>query len=42
MNELPVDVANNGFCLQYNQEMNKNLPLILDAKNYYSQLAEYN
>ncbi|XP_046459094.1 uncharacterized protein LOC124205673 isoform X2 [Daphnia pulex] len=42
MNELPVDVANNGFCLQYNQEMNKNLPLILDEKNYYSQLAEYN
>ena len=41
MNELPVDVANNGFCLQYKQDLNKNPPQILDEKTFYSEL-EYN
>ena len=41
MNELPLDVANNGFCLEYKQDVTKNQPLISDEKSYYSDL-EYN
>jgi hypothetical protein len=34
-------VANNGFCLEYKQDLTKNQPLISDEKTYYSEL-EYN